>query len=259
LYVIYFLSYNAKRLVGALVAWNYDRVSRRIEASSTATVRRALVAHLPPRAVVLKIGAGTGATLASGAYESSPNAPQRVVLVEPDCNMRGRMEKKLNDGGLDQRVTAELTVVCAALPNLSFSDAYLDAVVTCFVTSHLPRRLESMKEVFRVLRPGGVLAVLDHGAHADGHDHHRRSDCRREKQDHGTHSDGHGHHPPSDDHRTKQNCSSEEKKDSALSWFWELTALNGRCVLTTICTAVLAYTLLRLSTISPRRGLKRTF
>jgi SAM-dependent methyltransferase len=241
LYVIYFLSYYAKRLVGALVAWNYDRVSRRIEASSTATVRRALVAHLPPRAVVLEIDAGTGATLASGAYESSPNAPQRVVLVEPDCDMRGRMEKKLNEGGLDQRVTAELTVVCAALPNISFSDAYFDAVVICFVTSHLPRRLESMKEVFRVLRPGGVLAFLDHGAHADGHDHHRRSDCRREKQDHGTHSDGHGHHPGSDghrekqdhgthsdghghhprsdDHRTKQNCSSEERKDYALSCF----------------------------------------
>jgi ubiquinone/menaquinone biosynthesis C-methylase UbiE len=82
--------------------------------------------------------------------------------------MRGRMEKKLNDGGLDQRVTAELTVVCAALPNLSFSDEYIDAVVTWFVTSHLPRGPESMKEVFRVLRPGGVLAVLYHGAHATG-------------------------------------------------------------------------------------------
>jgi hypothetical protein len=79
--------------VGALVAWNYERVSRRIEASSIATVRWALVAHLPPRSVVLEIGAGTGATLASGAYDSSPNGPQCVVLVEPDCDLRGRMEK----------------------------------------------------------------------------------------------------------------------------------------------------------------------
>jgi SAM-dependent methyltransferase len=152
--------------------------------------------------------------------------------------------RKLRNSSLAQRVTAELTVVCAALPNLSFSNKFFDAVVICFVTSHLPRRLESMKEVFPVLRPGGVLAVLDHGAHADGNDHHRRSDCHREKQDHGTHSGGHGHHPGSDgyrekqdhgthsdarghhprsdDHRTKQNCSSEERKDSALSWFWEL-------------------------------------
>jgi ubiquinone/menaquinone biosynthesis C-methylase UbiE len=203
-----------ERAVGWLVAWRYDRTAKRCEAGGIAAARLGLAAYIPPCASVLEIGAGTGSTLAAGTFDARPpDAPRRIVLTEPDSAMRARLERKLR-AGLARNVSAAVVVHDFALPKLPVPEREFDAVVICFVASHLARRAEGMKELFRVMKPGGVLAILDHGAHV----HDTCTGARQAAATASEDSSSQHHH-----HRSHGKAISEHNHDSSftLSWFWE--------------------------------------
>ena len=54
-----------------------------------------------------------------------------------------------------------LTFVDGDCRNLPYGSEHFDVVVFHTTLSHVPRPEEALKEAFRVLRPGGVLAVFD--------------------------------------------------------------------------------------------------
>lgn len=168
-------------IFGPLLAWRYDRIE---EPSNLTAKRRELVDIIPRAAAVLEIGAGTGQTLTSGAYEASAGRFSRLVLLEPDRSMRARLSSKL-DGRATGVSAGELVVVDAALPELPFEGGEFDAVLIFFVLSHVERRVEGMAEIARVLKPGGKLLFLDHGLHEHAHNQH---DGRENEHGH-----GHGH------------------------------------------------------------------
>ncbi|WP_188193868.1 class I SAM-dependent methyltransferase [Nonomuraea sp. SYSU D8015] len=93
---------------------------------------------------LLDVGCGTGvvtaAALALGA---------EVTAVDPDPAM---VE-------LAARRHPYATIRKAALPDLPFADEAFDAVAGNFVINHVPDTAESLKELRRVLRPGGALAL----------------------------------------------------------------------------------------------------
>lgn len=132
--------------------------------------RRELVDTIPRGAAVLEIGAGTGATVAAGAYEGSAGRFGRLTLSEPDRGMRNRLSAKL-DGRASGVTAGELAVVEASLPTLPFPDAAFSAVVIFFVLSHVDGRIPALSEIARVVAPGGKVVFIDHGVHAHGHGH----------------------------------------------------------------------------------------
>jgi ubiquinone/menaquinone biosynthesis C-methylase UbiE len=219
MFLVTFLSHLLQQLVGWLVAWRYDWTARRAEAGGLRAARLALAEYLPPAGVVLEVGAGTGATLASGAYDARPpDAPRRITLTEPDLYMRDRLQRKV-EAGLGRTVTAPIVVQDAALPSLPFREHEFDAVVMCFVASHLHGRADGMKELFRVMRPGGVLAVLDHGAHAV--DEHARVVSRAENDAPVGSRTKHHHCHENHHHGNLDWHSNHANGNFSLSWFWE--------------------------------------
>lgn len=66
-------------------------------------------------------------------------------------------------GWLHCRVPANLTFQVAGAQDLPFSDQSFDLVVSSLAFHHFPvdRRRKAVREMFRVLRPGGRLFIAD--------------------------------------------------------------------------------------------------
>lgn len=135
-----------------LLARIYDPFMRRSEDACLAQWRRELLAPLSGK--VLEIGAGTGTNL-----DHYPKL-RRLVLSEPDPHMRALLAPRAAAHG------AEL--LADGGERLSLPDQCFDAVVSTLVLCSVTDPDATLREIRRVLRPGGRLVFLEHGA-ADGH------------------------------------------------------------------------------------------
>lgn len=104
---------------------------------------------------VAEIGGGTGANLAH--YRSA----DRVVIGEPDDEMRARLGDKLGRAHVPVETSADSADAIDA-PDDSFH-----AVVSTLVLCTVPDPSAAFAEARRVLRPGGRLFFLEH---VRGHD-----------------------------------------------------------------------------------------
>jgi SAM-dependent methyltransferase len=127
----------------------YDPFLALAERRGMASRRRALLARAHGR--VLEIGAGTGLNL---AYY--PTGIDELVLSEPEPAMRGRLERHLAQSGLDA------TVVPACAEALPFEDGAFDTVVSTLVLCTVADPAEAVREMRRVLAPGGCLLFVEH-------------------------------------------------------------------------------------------------
>jgi SAM-dependent methyltransferase len=109
-----------------------------------------------PHARVVDVGAGTG-TLARAAVARWPGL--RVTAVDPSQGMlavgqaeAARTLRRAESDRLEWR-----TGVAGRLP---LGDGTADAVVSSFAFQYLPSRVAALREAHRVLRPGGIVAVV---------------------------------------------------------------------------------------------------
>jgi ubiquinone/menaquinone biosynthesis C-methylase UbiE len=102
---------------------------------------------------ILDVGCGTGRTLSQIAA-ALPGSPLFGVDLSPFYLEAAR--------GLLARVP-ELSLVAENAEKLPFRDAYFDVVTSTYLFHELPRpaRRRVMAELFRVLRPGGLLVLQD--------------------------------------------------------------------------------------------------
>lgn len=135
-----------------LFAAIYDPFMRKTEEACLVTWRRELLSGLSGR--VLEIGAGTGANL-----PHYPPAVTSLVLAEPDAHMLARLRP---------RAPAGAEVLRASCDRLPLPDASVDAVVSTLVLCSVPDPARALRELSRVLRPGGTLVFLEHVAAAEG-------------------------------------------------------------------------------------------
>ncbi|KAI0563898.1 methyltransferase [Gracilaria domingensis] len=156
-----------QQLVLSFFAWIFDRHEDPPQVSEK---RRELVDTIPSNASVLEVGAGTGSTLDSAAYDGAAGRFSSLTMAEPDSGMRSRLEAKLRTRRSAVAAT-EANIVDGALPKLPFEDGTFEAVVYFFVHSHVEDRPSAVREIVRVLAPGGKLLFMDHGAHAGPHGH----------------------------------------------------------------------------------------
>lgn len=93
---------------------------------------------------VLDVGTGTGTVAAAACARG---AAVTAVDADPD------MVKIAREAAVDARMGV------AALPSLPLADDQFDAVVANFVLNHVGRPLAALRELRRVTRPGGRVAV----------------------------------------------------------------------------------------------------
>jgi len=122
-------------------------------------------AALGPGQRVLEIGCGTGGLLLA-AKRAQPAAV--TVGLDPDLAALARARRKARRRGLPLQLDRGYA---DALP---YPDDSIDVVLSSFMLHHVPaeQRGTAMREVVRVLRPGGVLHLMDVGGSGDrGHRH----------------------------------------------------------------------------------------
>jgi SAM-dependent methyltransferase len=126
----------------------YDPFFWLAERAGLAARRRALVQQAHGR--VLEIGAGTGLNLRHYADDAE------LVLSEPDAAMADRLRRRV----AERRRPA--TVVLAPAEALPFADGEFDTVVSTLVLCTVPDQAAALREIRRVLRPGGQLLFMEH-------------------------------------------------------------------------------------------------
>ena len=137
-----------------LFAAIYDPVTAPFERAVLGAHRSALLTGIG--GLVVDVGAGTGANL------THFRTARKVVAAEPDPWMRGRLATKAANAPVPVEVRSD------AAETLGFEDATFDAVVCTCVLCSVRDLSAALSEVRRVLRPGGVLAVLEHVRADDG-------------------------------------------------------------------------------------------
>ncbi len=123
----------------ARIARRYDLLNRVLSVGREQDWRRRGAEHLPPGRV-LDLGSGTGAALP--VFEG-----REVVALDPVREMLALSPIRLRVVGVGER--------------LPFADGSFDGVFSAYVFRNLTSVDETLSEIARVLRPGGVAVVVD--------------------------------------------------------------------------------------------------
>ncbi len=123
------------------IADSYDRLNSVLSLGQDQKWRNSVVSRLPSGRL-LDLGAGTGAA-------NEIFGDREVVALDPAPEM-------LSLNGIPRRIVA----VGEQLP---FADASFDAVFSAYVFRNLDSVEETMGEIARVLRPGGMAGIVDLG------------------------------------------------------------------------------------------------
>ncbi|MDA0165705.1 class I SAM-dependent methyltransferase [Solirubrobacter ginsenosidimutans] len=137
------------RLWARVGAWIYDPSLALGERRGMAARRRELLASAHGR--VLELGAGTGLNLAH--YSTGVG---ELVLSEPEPAMRARLARRVARAG------GAASVVAASAEELPFAEGTFDTVVSTLVLCSVRDPLAALREVRRVLAPGGRLLMIEH-------------------------------------------------------------------------------------------------
>jgi len=115
--------------------------------------RRKLLGDLS--GTVLEIGAGTG--------ENFPFYPRGIhwIGVEPNFYMQEHLLQRAQESGIEGKLLSGLA------EKLPVEDASVDAVVSTLVMCSVSDQAAALREILRVLRPGGRYLFIEHVAAAE--------------------------------------------------------------------------------------------
>jgi ubiquinone/menaquinone biosynthesis C-methylase UbiE len=135
---------------GRMFSAFYDRAFEATEEAGLREMRRELLVQARGR--VLEVGAGTGLNL--GLYPRE--GLDSLTLTEPDPHMFKQLRERAdtNCPGAD--------LVQAGAEDLPFADDRFDTVVVTLVLCTVPDQPAALREISRVLAPGGHLLFLEH-------------------------------------------------------------------------------------------------
>jgi demethylmenaquinone methyltransferase/2-methoxy-6-polyprenyl-1,4-benzoquinol methylase len=153
------LSKSPARIAGMFdaIAWRYDLLNHLLSAGIDRRWRARAIRslELTGRERVLDLCTGTG-DLAIAAARAQP-AAARVVGVDLSVAMLRVGETKLRKARLDARIA----MVQGDATRIPLGDASVDAVTIGFGIRNVERMDVACAELYRVLKPGGRLAILE--------------------------------------------------------------------------------------------------
>lgn len=132
-----------------LMARSYDWAMQRSEKLCLSAWRSELLTKAQGR--VLEIGAGTGINLQHYPPQSE------LILSEPDRQMRRKLQQRLAQSSFKRTRLTDWSATAIDLPDNS-----LDCIVSTLVLCSVDDLQKSLAELYRLLRPGGVLLFLEH-------------------------------------------------------------------------------------------------
>ena len=139
----------------------YDRfiLPRLLDLSCRCKVATERRAALVPGAsgAVLEVGIGSGLNLPF----YSPAAVTRLVAVDPSPELLAMARKKIADTAFP------VDLRCESAESLSLEDRSFDTIVMTFTLCSIPEPLAALREMRRVLKPGGRLLFVEHGLSPD--------------------------------------------------------------------------------------------
>lgn len=114
-------------------------------------VRKLLASYKPKK--ILDVATGTGDL----AIELSKLHPEKIIGLDIAANMLDIGKEKVKTKKLDRVIEMQL----GDSENLPFQDHYFDAVTVAFGVRNFENLQKGLKEMHRVLKPGGVAAILE--------------------------------------------------------------------------------------------------
>ena len=134
------------------VAEAFDRHSRFL--SGAAASRLAALAGIRATDRVLDVGTGTGLLPFELLHSGSP--PASILGIDISSGMIDQARRRLHLAfGDDQRVRFEQMDA----ERLELEDNSFDLILSGFALTHIPQPELALREMYRVLRPGGRLAI----------------------------------------------------------------------------------------------------
>jgi ubiquinone/menaquinone biosynthesis C-methylase UbiE len=106
---------------------------------------------------VLEIGIGTGLNLEH--YDKSRLSA--LVGLDPSAEMHRLARKRVARAGLD------VELVALSAERIPFDDASFDTVLVTYTLCTIPDPVAALREMRRVLKPGGALVFCEHGKAPD--------------------------------------------------------------------------------------------
>jgi demethylmenaquinone methyltransferase / 2-methoxy-6-polyprenyl-1,4-benzoquinol methylase len=135
----------------------YDRYARLFSFGQDPRWRRFLVSRVPSTAArVLDVATGTAAV----AIELARAAPGRTVVgVDQSPEMLAAGRARVARASLGDRVELHE----GRAESLPFADGEFDALTFTYLLRYVDDPVSTMQELVRVVRPGGVVAMLEFG------------------------------------------------------------------------------------------------
>ncbi len=110
----------------------------------------------PVTGEALEIGVGTGLNL-----PFYPPAVAQLTAIDPNPGMNRLAERRRD------RAPCPVVFQAASAEALPFPDAQFDWAVSTWTLCSIPDVLAALREIHRVLKPGGRLAFIEHGLSAE--------------------------------------------------------------------------------------------
>ena len=130
-----------------------DEWSRAVFGRRTGQVAAFLAPHLRAGMRLLDCGCGPGSITVDLAEAVAPGEAIGIDLRE-NALAHGRALAR-------ERRIANVTFQAANVHQLPYAEGSFDALFACAVLQHLALPLAALKEMHRVLRPGGVIGIVD--------------------------------------------------------------------------------------------------
>ena len=134
------------------IAFIYDPMIAKTETACLQDWRKELLANAYGK--VLEVGAGTGANI-----NFYPQQVQELMISEPDEFMRKRLLQKLENSSLKNT-----QVKSFGMEDIDLADNSVDCVISTLVCCSVTSPHDALKQVYRVLKPGGLFLFMEHVA-----------------------------------------------------------------------------------------------
>lgn len=137
------------------IAGRYDLLNRVLSAGTDRSWRRKTIdtlAEIRPQRI-LDVATGT----ADMALEALRLNPSEIIGIDISAGMLDEGRKKI----IQRKVDSIIRLQREDSENLSFSDHYFDAVMVAFGVRNFDNLQKGLREMLRVVKPGGKIAVLE--------------------------------------------------------------------------------------------------